>query len=210
VPAVRALIPSAIVKIYPEQPGAAVRQLVVDLAVVVWVYVWVRLAMALYDTIEKLAVPGQKLAGAGDRMADQFRDAGGKIRRVPIAGEDLAAPFNRAGDAARDAADAGRQAQEVVHDVAWALSIGLLVLPLGLVLLVWLPRRVSWMQRAGAASRLRAAPAGQDLLALRALVSQPLPKLTALDPDIAAAWRRGDPAAVERLAGLELRGLGLR
>ncbi len=38
----------------------------------------------------------------------------------------------------------------------------------------------------------------------------PLRRLAALDPGIAAAWRRGDPAAVEALAALELRRLGLR
>jgi hypothetical protein len=197
-------------RLYAERPGAAGRQLITDLIVVLWVYVWVRLAFALYDTVSKLAAPGRKLATAGDRMSEQFRDAGGKVRRVPIAGDDLATPFNKAGDAARDLADAGRQQQEIVHNVALALSIGLVVLPLALVLLVWLPRRLSWMRRAGAAARLRTAPAGKDLLALRALATQPLTRLTALDADIAAAWRRGDKSAVERLAALELTALGLR
>jgi hypothetical protein len=198
------------VKLYAEKPATALRQLITDALVVAWVYLWVRLAMGLYDTIEKLAVPGEKLAGAGDRMAEQLRDAGGKVRRVPVAGDDLAAPFNRAGDAATGMADAGRQQQEIVHDIALAVSIGLAVLPLALVLLVWLPRRIGWMRRAGAAARIRRAPAGKDLLALRALATQPLSKLAALDPDIAAAWRRGDAAAVDRLAALELSGSGLR
>jgi hypothetical protein len=198
------------VRFYAERPGAAGRQLVTDLIVVLWVYVWVRLALALYDSVSKLAAPGRKLATAGDRMSEQFRDAGGKVRRVPIAGDDLASPFNKAGDAARDLADAGRQQQEIVHNVALALSIGLVVLPLALVLLVWLPRRLSWMRRAGSAARLRTAPAGKDLLALRALATQPLTRLTALDADIATAWRRGDKSAVERLAALELTALGLR
>ncbi len=197
-------------KLYAEKPATALRQLITDALVVAWVYLWVRLAMGLYDTIEKLAVPGEKLAGAGDRMAEQLRDAGGKVRRVPVAGDDLAAPFNRAGDAATGMADAGRQQQEIVHDIALAVSIGLAVLPLALVLLVWLPRRIGWMRRAGAAARIRRAPAGKDLLALRALATQPLSKLAALDPDIAAAWRRGDAAAVDRLAALELSGSGLR
>ena len=60
------------------------------------------------------------------------------------------------------------------------------------------------------ASRLRVDVPGKDLLALRALATQPLRRLAALDPQIAAAWRRGDPRAVETLAALELRGLGLR
>jgi hypothetical protein len=183
---------------------------ITDLIVVLWVYVWIRLALGLYDAISKLAAPGRTLASAGDRMSEQLRDAGNKVRRVPVAGDDLAAPFNRAGDAARSVADAGRQQQELVHNTALALSIALVVLPLALVLFIWLPRRVAWMRRAGAATRLRTGPAGVDLLALRALATQPLPRLIALDADIAAAWRRGDKAAVERLAALELTALGLR
>jgi hypothetical protein len=198
------------VKLYAENPGAALRQLITDVLVVLWVYVWVRLAMDLYDTIGKLATPGEKLAGAGDRMAEQFHDAGGKIKRVPIAGDDLAGPFNSAGDAATDVADAGREQAQIVHQVALIMSIGLLVLTLSVVVLWWLPKRLAWIERASAAARMRSGPAGKDLLALRALATQPLTKLAALDPDIAAAWRRGDPEAVDRLARLELRGVGLR
>ncbi|HEV7384427.1 MAG TPA: hypothetical protein VGN89_06075, partial [Phenylobacterium sp.] len=62
----------------------------------------------------------------------------------------------------------------------------------------------------GSATRLRAVTAGRDLLALRALATQPLKRLLKVDPEIAALWRRGDPEAVEALARLELRALGLR
>jgi hypothetical protein len=57
---------------------------------------------------------------------------------------------------------------------------------------------------------VRGVTAGRDLLALRALATQPLGRLVALDPHIAAAWRRGDPEAVGKLASLELGSLGLR
>jgi hypothetical protein len=90
------------------------------------------------------------------------------------------------------------------------MSIGLLALALSVVLLWWLPRRLGWIARASAAARIRTGPAGKDLLALRALATQPLTRLAALDPDIAAAWRRGDADAVDRLARLELGAVGLR
>jgi hypothetical protein len=198
------------VKLYAEKPGTALRQLITDILVVLWVYLWVRLSKGVYDSIEKLAVPGEKLEGAGDSLAQQLRDAGGKVKRVPIAGDDLAGPFTSAGDAAAGVAEAGRQQQEVVHNVALGMSIGLLVLSLSVVLLFWLPRRLRWIERASAAAKMRGTAAGKDLLALRALATQPLTKLTALDPDIAAAWRRGDADAVARLAKLELGGSGLK
>jgi hypothetical protein len=198
------------VKIYADRVPTAVRQLVTDLLVVAWVYASIRAAMWVYDLIEKLAVPGQKLEGAGTGIADNLSDVSGKVGRVPVVGDDLTEPFESAANAARSLADAGQGQQDVVADLALALSLGLLVFPLGLVLFVWLPLRVRWMRRAGAAATLRDAPAGRDLLALRALANQPLRKLTRIDPDVAEAWRRGDDDVVDALASLELRALGLR
>ncbi|MEO3744864.1 hypothetical protein [Plantactinospora sp. B5E13] len=197
-------------RIYADRVPTAARQLLTDLLVVVWVYLWIRAAMWLHDLVQRLAVPGQKLEGAGGGLADNLADAGGKVGRVPVVGDELTAPFERAADAARAMADAGRDQQELVGDLALALSLALLVFPLGLVLFGWLPLRLRWMRRAAAARALRSAPAGRDLLALRALATQPLGRLTRIDPDVAQAWRRGDDATVEALAALELRTLGLR
>lgn len=198
------------VKIYADRAPAAARQVITDLLVVAWVYLAIRAAMWLHDLVQKLAIPGQRLEGAGTGLADGLSDVGSRINRVPIVGDELTAPFNGAADAARSLAGAGQQQQDAVGDLALALSIGLLVFPLGLVLFVWLPLRVRWMRRAGAAASLRSAAAGRDLLALRALATQPLRKLTAIDRDVAQAWRRGDEDAVAALAALELRSLGLR
>jgi hypothetical protein len=129
---------------------------------------------------------------------------------VPLVGDQLTKPFNGAADAARSLADAGRQQQEIVGNVALIVALVVVALPLTLVLLGWLPLRLRWMRRAGVASRVRNEPAGRDLLALRALASRPLNELTKLGPDIAQSWRNGDAAAVEALAALELKDLGLK
>ena len=197
-------------KIYADRFPTVLRQLLTDLLVVVWVYAAIRFALWLHDLVEKLAVPGQKLEGAGAGLADNLADAGGKVGRVPLVGDELTAPFTRAADAARAMAEAGRDQQELVGQLALALTVAVLVFPLGLVLFGWLPLRVRWMRRAGAAKAMSAAPAGRDLLALRALTGQPLSKLQRIAPDVAEAWRRGDDATVDALAALELRGLGLR
>ena len=49
----------------------------------------------------------------------------------------------------------------------------------------------------------------QGLLALRALASRPLPKLTEITADPVGAWRREDPAVIAGLAALELRSAGV-
>ncbi|MEV4467053.1 hypothetical protein AB0J51_25930 [Micromonospora echinofusca] len=196
-------------KIYADRFPTAVRQLITDLLVVVWVYGAIRGALWLHDLVQKLAVPGQKLEGAGGGLADNLADAGGKVGRVPLVGDELTAPFERAATAARGLAEAGRDQQELVDQLALALAVAVLVFPLGLVLFGWLPLRVRWMRRAGAAAKLAAAPAGRDLLALRALATQPLGRLTRIAPDVAEAWRSGDDATIDALAALELRHLGL-
>ncbi|MEO3779077.1 hypothetical protein ABGB16_19955 [Micromonospora sp. B11E3] len=197
-------------KIYADRFPTAARQFLTDLLVVVWVYAAVRFALWVHDLVQKLAVPGRKLEGAGGGLADNLAEAGGKVRRVPLVGDELTAPFSKAADAARAVADAGRDQQELVGQLALALSIAVLVFPLGVVLLGWLPLRLRWMRRAASAKALAAAPAGRDLLALRALAGQPLGRLTRIAPDVAEAWRRGDDATVDALAALELRRLGLR
>jgi hypothetical protein len=195
---------------YANRPSYAARQLLTDLFVVAWVYGWVRGALWLQDQVQKLGVPGAKLEAAGTGIADNLADAGGKVGRVPLVGDDLTAPFTRAADAARGVADAGRQQQEAVHTMGWMSAVLLLAVPLGLVLFVWLPWRIRWMRRAAVARTVQSRPAGDDLLALRALATRPLNELAALGPDIAQSWRDGDRAAVSALATLELKDLGLR
>jgi hypothetical protein len=143
-------------------------------------------------------------------MASGLSDAGNKVGSVPAVGDQLSAPFDKAASAATALADAGRAQQAAVHDLAVALVILVLVVPLALVLLGWLPLRLRWIRRACLAASLRSRPSGRDLLALRALTRQPLRRLVRIHPDPASAWRDGEQAAMRSLANLELRTLGLR
>jgi hypothetical protein len=197
-------------KLYADRAPVALRQFLTDALVVVWVYAWIRLGMALFDLIQKLAAPGRKLEGAGNDLASNLNSAGDKINGVPGVPDSVAAPFKNAATAATSLANAGREQQDIVNNLAWVLSVVVVVIPLLLVVGIWLPLRIRWVRRAGSAARLRAVTAGRDLLALRALATQPLKRLVKIDPEIAALWRRGDPEAVEALARLELRALGLR
>lgn len=196
-------------KLYAERIPTAIRQLLIDIAVVVWVYLWIRVGLWVHAMVEKLAVPGRKLESAGGGIATNLADAGSKVDRVPLVGDQLVKPFNGAADAARSLADAGHQQEQIVDQMALVLTILAVAVPLALVLFLWLPLRLRWMRRAGVASSVRAEPAGRDLLALRALASQPLDELARLGPDIAQSWRNGDAEAVDALAELELKRLGL-
>jgi hypothetical protein len=197
------------VKLYADRLPFAIRQLITDLIVIIWVYLWIRAGFWVHDMVEKLAVPGQKLQSSGGGIADNLADAASKVGRVPLVGDQLVKPFNGAADAARSLAEAGRQQQEIVDQMALVIALIAIAVPLALVLFLWLPLRLRWMRRAGVAKAVRDAPAGRDLLALRALASRPLSELSRLGPDITQSWRNGDAQAVDALAELELKGLGL-
>jgi hypothetical protein len=198
------------VKIYADLPGVGLRQFLTDLLVVAWVGFWIRASVWVYDKVSTLAVPGRKIEGAGEGMASGLSDAGNKVGSVPAVGDQLSAPFDKAASAAAALADAGRAQQAAVHNLAIALVFLILVVPLALVLLGWLPLRLRWIRRASLAASLRSRPSGRDLLALRALTRQPLRRLVRIHPDPASAWRDGEQAAMQSLANLELRTLGLR
>jgi hypothetical protein len=198
------------VKLYADRVPTAIRQLITDLVVVVWVYLWIRAGLWVHDMVAKLGVPGEKLQSAGTGIADNLNDAGGKVGRVPLVGDQLVKPFNGAADAARTLADAGQQQQQIVGKLSVIVALASVAVPLALVLFLWLPLRLRWIRRAAVATSVRDAPAGRDLLALRALAGQPLNQLAKLGPDIAQSWRNGDSEAVDALAALELRRLGLR
>ncbi|GID31164.1 hypothetical protein [Paractinoplanes brasiliensis] len=197
-------------KLYADRLPTAVRQILTDAIVVLWIYLWVRAGLWVNDMVEKLGVPGAKLEAAGGGIADNLSDAGSKVDGVPLVGDQLVKPFNGAASAARSLAEAGREQQEVVDTMAIVVALVAVSVPLALVLFLWLPLRLRWMRRASVASAVRDQPAGRDLLALRALSSQPLNRLAKLGPDIAQSWRNGDAAAVDALAELELKRLGLR
>jgi hypothetical protein len=139
-------------------------------------------------------------------MTSAAEAAGG----VPVVGDELAAPFEALADASGSVAGAGAAAQDAVGTLATVLAVVLVVLPVGWLLLRWLPWRLTYARDAGAAARLISGTPDLELLAARALASAPLPRLAALPAGTGAAWRAGDPGAVRALAALELSRLGLR
>lgn len=196
-------------RLYADTTGRLGRQLFSDVFVLAWLIFWTWLATKLYHLVVSLGAPGEKLASAGDGIANGLRDAGSQAHRVPVAGDALSEPFSRAAQSARGIADAGREQVTVVHEMAWVLALLLLAVPVAVVVFGWLPWRLRWVRRASSAVTLRRDTPGKDLLALRALATQPFRRLSTVDSDPVGAWRRGDPDVVDRLAELELRHLGL-
>lgn len=200
-------------KPYADAPGRFLRQFAGDVIVLAWIAAWTWLGVTARDWINRMAAPGRAMNGAGTSFRDSLNHAGTSAGKVPLVGGPLRDALRSAGSAGGRLATAGQAEQETVGRIAlWAMIV-LIVLPVVMALALWLPGRVRWMREAGAARRLLRArtEGGADVLALRALVSQPPRKIrSAAGDDPVGAWRRGDPQAVDRLAALQARSLGVR
>src|SRR5918999_1474759 len=88
-------------KLYAETAAMRARQLLGDLAVLVWVAAWVAAGLALYRLVEKLAGPGRTLEQAGAAFAGDVSGLQEQVGRVPAVGDDLQEPFGRLGGLGR-------------------------------------------------------------------------------------------------------------
>lgn len=201
-------------RLYAQHPALRLRQLAADIGLLVWVVGWVLAARAVHGAVLLLAGPGQAVEDLGRSVGGSMESAAGAAEDVPLVGDELSAPFDALAEASGSVRGAGQSAQDAVDTLATILAVALVVLPVGWLLLRWLPWRTRWLREATAAQRLlTGTPAGGadlELLAARAMATAPLPRLAALPPGTGAAWRAGDPAAVRTLAALELDRLGLR
>ncbi|MEJ8646321.1 hypothetical protein WKI68_43845 [Streptomyces sp. MS1.HAVA.3] len=131
---------------------------------------------------------------------------------MPLVGDLLKKPFQSAADAGTGLADAGQSLQDTISQLATLAAVALIVVPVAVVLLLWLPLRLRWIRRSATIRRLLDAPGGTDLLALRALTGPPgdLSTISAPPGGLADAWRRGDQHVVGALSEIALRRAGLR
>jgi hypothetical protein len=197
------------VRLYARSPVLRGRQLLADAGLLAWSVLWVLVARVVHRAVLALAEPGRAVEDLGSSVADSMSSAADAARGVPVVGDELSAPFDALGEAGGSVGGAGQAAQDAVGTLAAVLAVVLVVLPVGWMLLRWLPWRLGWLREARAAERLLAGTPDLDLLAVRALATAPLPILAALPAGTTAAWRAGDPEATRVLAGLELRRLGL-
>ena len=197
-------------QLYAQHPALRLRQLAADLGMLAWTVLWVLVARVVHGAVLVLAEPGRAVQDLGSSVADTMSSAAGAAADVPLVGDELAAPFDALAGAGGAVSGAGRAAEDAVGTLATVLAVVLVVLPVGWLLLRWLPWRLRYAREAGAARRLLSGTPDLEVLAARAMATAPLPRLAALPAGTGAAWRSGDPAAVRELAGLELARLGLR
>jgi hypothetical protein len=195
---------------YAAARARATRQIVADLLFVLWLVLWVWMAVTVHDTTMLLAGPGRQTEESATSLSEKLRDAGGSLDDLPLVGDGIATPFDEAADASDGIAAAGRAQVEAVEDLAFWLGLAVGAIPILVVAAFYLPLRWRFIRRASAGQRYVDAVEDLDLFALRALARQPMHVLAKISDDPAGAWRRRDPVITRTLAELELRASGLR
>jgi hypothetical protein len=196
-------------KLYADTHGRRSLQLLGDLLLICWLYVWVEVALAVRAATLSLARPGREIAEAGGGLAEQLRDAGRSVGELPLVGDEVRVPFDGAGGAAEQIAAAGQAQAEAVTTLAFWLGLSVGAIPILIALAVYLPLRWRFIREATAGARYIDDRDDLDLFALRAMSRQPLHRLARISDDPAGAWRRGDRDVVRALAALELKDSGL-
>ena len=193
--------------LYAELPAVRNRQILGDLALALWIALWLRLSVAVLDATQRLAAPGRDLERAGGALQRSLGDTGARASELPLVGDLLREPLDAASNAAGSVTQAGITQQNAVGRLALILALLVAVLPIAWAIGRHVPARIRWMREYAAARRLQG---DVDLLALRAATSLPLHVIGSLGPEPVARWRRGEPGAGQSLAALQLRALGLR
>jgi hypothetical protein len=195
---------------YATTPGRLLVQLVSDLAVAAWTTVWVFVGVAVHSAVSTIAEVGRQVQDGANGVAGNLNSAGDSTHDVPLIGDTLSKPLRAASEAALDIAGAGHSLDTTATWLAWVLALAVAATPILAVAMPWLFLRVRFFRRKWTAVTLAGTPAGEQLLALRALANRPLAKLAAVSMDPVGAWRREDAIAISGLANLELRSAGVR
>lgn len=196
--------------LYSDFAPRRTRQIIGDVLALAAIAAWVWLGIAVYQLVENLAAFGVQMEEAGAGFKETMTEVGETLGGIPLIGGGIRAPFDGASGAGGALEAAGQSQQVAVNQLATGLGLGISVLPIIMILVLWLTPRIRFARRSGRARAIVRSGAGIDLLALRALATQKIEALEAVDTDAMAAWRRGDEKVMRDLAQLELKSSGVR
>lgn len=197
-------------KLYSDFGPRRTRQIIGDVLALIAIGAWVWLGATVYQLVMNLSSFGVQMEEAGAGFKDTMTEVGDNLGSVPVIGGGIRVPFDGASSAGAALESAGQSQQVAVNQLATGLGLGIALVPVITILVIWLVPRIRFARRAARAKAIVDTGAGFDLLALRALATQKVSALVAVDADPMAAWRRGDEVVMRSLAALELKSSGVR
>ena len=198
-------------RVYPDVPARRTATIVRDLVALALVVVFAWLALEVHDAVDRLAVLGEGVRGAGEAVNGGFEGAADRVDDVPLAGGRIADALRGAGaDTGGEVADLGASGEDAAHRLADVLGLLTFGLPTLLVLMRWLPSRVEQVRTLTAAERVLREPAASErrrAIAMRAAFSLPYGQLLqhTKDPLGDLAAERYDPLVAAALDDAGLR-----
>ena len=202
------------IKLWSELPAARSKELLADVATILWVAFWGSIVWQLFQFLAGFAEAGRTVRAGGQTMIASGQDLGESLAGLPLVGSQVR-------DVARDAfAGAGRPLSDFGTELEQFIFVIAIVLALLLALVTiapWLYRYLPWrwgrVRRVRAAHRaIRTAPDVADAsvehtLAMRAVARLDYSTLLEYTPDPLGDWNSGRH---DRLARAELASVGLR
>ena len=168
-------------RLYPDVPARRTATIVRDVVALVLVGLFAWLALEVHDAVDRLAVLGAGVRGAGEAVHGGFDDAADRVDEVPLAGDRIADALRGAGEGTGgEVAELGSSGESAAHRLADILGLLTFALPTLLVLMRWLPARVDQVRTLTAAARVLREPGSAErrrAIAMRAAFSLPYGQL---------------------------------
>ena len=168
--------------LYPDVPSARRSQILRDLLVVALVILFVWVGVKVHDLVAALAVLGHGITETGNSVQGAFDSVGNAVSNVPIVGGALGDAFHGAGNGTGgNLADLGQQGEDAVYLLARTLGIVTALLPISVLLVAVLPRRIRTIREMSSARAVSHIdlddPERRRLLAMRAAFGLPYREL---------------------------------
>jgi hypothetical protein len=198
--------------LYPDLPGQRRSQIVRDLLVVLLIAFFVWCGVKVYDLVAALTVLGEGVREAGSTVEGGFTSVADAVGGIPLVGDALAGAFTSVGDGTGgNVADLGQAGVDAVYLLARTLGILTAALPISVLLVAVVPRRVRTIREMSAAREVSdfdvTDPERRKLLAMRAAFGLPFRELMPYtrDPFGDLAEGRYDALVAAALADVGLR-----
>jgi len=199
------------VRLYPDVPSRRLGTIAYDGLAVLGLIMLAWLGYKVHGAVDRLAVLGEGVSGAGGAVQGGFEAAADRVDGVPLVGDDVADGLRGAGEGTGgNVSDLGQRGEDAAHRLADLLGVLVFALPAVFVLVLWLPARISQIQRLSTASRVLAHTGSierERLVAMRAAFSLPYGQLLAYTRDPLGDLAAGRYDALVRAA---LEDVGLR
>ena len=169
------------IRLYPAagaQRRATIRRDVFALLLIT-LFAWV--GLKTYQAIDGLTVFGTAVASAGSSIQNGLGAASRAVSNFPVVGSSLANALSGAGTGTgSNLQSLGQEGIDQVNRLALVVGLAVALLPILVLLLTTLPRRIRSVRSLTAAARVLANtqdPAARQLMAARALFTLPLDDL---------------------------------